>query len=170
MTNKEINANVKKELKNAGYCAKDFRISVKDCLYDSSIRVTVKNPLIKLSDVKNILSHWESYELDQASGEILQGGNTYVFVQYDSHAFDNIPAEYTEKAASVIDDAEKYDGRQIAENKDGVSLHLRKEGNRFRLIECRPGTMANQQTTFFYDASQLSAMLFRFYNLGTAQA
>ena len=49
MTNKEINAAVKSELKAAGYNVKDFRVSVKDSLYDGVIRVTVKKPLRLLS-------------------------------------------------------------------------------------------------------------------------
>lgn len=34
MTNKEINTAVKSELKAAGYNVKDFRVSVKDSLYN----------------------------------------------------------------------------------------------------------------------------------------
>lgn len=170
MTNKEIGAAVKSELKAAGYNVKDFRVSVKDALYDGVIRVTVKNPLVKLSDIKKLLDHWESYEIDQRTYEILQGGNTYVFVQYDIHAFDNLPAEYTERAAAVLGDLERYDGREIATSESGASLHLLQDGSRYRLIECKAGTMAGQQTMFFYDASQLAKMLFRFDNLGTAAA
>lgn len=170
MTNKEINAVVKSELKAAGYSVKDFRVSVKDSLYDRVIRVTVKNPLVKPSDIKKLLDHWESYEIDQRTGEILQGGNIYVFVQYDLHAFDDIPAEYIERAAAVLGDIEKYDGREIAANDSGASLHLLREGKRYRLIECKAGTMAGQETRFFYSASQLAEMLFRFDNLGTSAA
>lgn len=170
MTNKEINSAVKSELKAAGYNVKDFRISVKDALYDGVIRVTVKNPLVKPSDIKELLGHWESYEIDQRTYEILQGGNTYVFVQYDLHAFDNLPAEYTERAAAVLGDMEQYDGREIATNESGASLHLLQDGTRYRLIECKAGTMAGQETHFFYDASQLAEMLFRFANLGTVAA
>lgn len=170
MTNKEINTAVKSELKAAGYNVKDFRVSVKDSLYDGVIRVTVKNPLIKPSDIKKLLDHWESYEIDQRTYEILQGGNTYVFVQYDIHAFDNLPAEYIERAAAVLGDLDRYDGREIAANENGTSLHLLQDGSRYRLIECKSGTMSGQQTMFFYDASQLAEMLFRFDNLGTAAA
>lgn len=170
MTNKEINATVKAELKTAGYSVKDFRVSVKDSLYDGVIRVTVKNPLVRLSDIKDLLAHWESYEVDQRTGEILQGGNTYVFVQYDMHAFDNLPAEYTKRAAAVLGDLEQYDGREIAASESGATLHLLQDGTRYRLIECKAGTMAGQETFFFYDASQLAEMLFRFANLGTAAA
>lgn len=170
MTNKEINAAIKSELTKAGYSVKDFRVSVKDSLYDGVIRVTIKNPLVRPSDIEKLLNHWESYELDQRNGEILQGGNTYVFVQYDLHAFDNIPEEYTERATAILGNMAHYDGREIATNERGACLHLLQDGTRYRLIECEPGTMAGQSTMFFYDASQLAEMLFRFCNNGTAAA
>lgn len=124
MTNMELNKAIKAELKKAGYNTKDFRVSVKDSLYDTTIRIKIKSPYVNLHDVERLLKHRESYELDVASGEILQGGNTYVFIEYDYNAFDLIPHEYEERAEKILNDAENnLDGFEIANN--GVkSLHL----------------------------------------------
>ena len=44
MTNREIGAAIKKELKAAGYNAKDLKVSVKASGYDTAAYITVKNP------------------------------------------------------------------------------------------------------------------------------
>lgn len=98
----------------------------------------------------------------------LYGGNTYVFVEYDLHAFDDLPTEYMERATAIMGDMDRYDGRQIAQNADGASLHLLQDGYRYRLIEVSKTT--RQQTTFLYGVSDLAIALFRFSNLGTAAA
>lgn len=164
MTNKEINAAVKKELKEAGYNTKDFWVSVKDSLYDGVIKVTVKNPYISRVDVEKILKHWESYELDQRTYEILQGGNTYLHVEYASDIIDRIPEEEKEKAVAIL--KSNPDGVQIAKNGE-ISLHAFSEGYRTRVIEFNGRT---QQTIFTYNTADFVLALFRFWNLGTIAA
>lgn len=74
------NANdIKKELREEGISTKGVSIRV-DC---RAIRVWIKNPNVSSSAVKEILSKYESISYCYASGEILSGGNTYVFVHYD---------------------------------------------------------------------------------------
>jgi len=50
--------------------------------YDGSYRVTIKT-WIPLSKVEEIAKSRESYQRDDRTGEILCGGNTFVFVDYD---------------------------------------------------------------------------------------
>ena len=164
MTNKEINAAVKKELKAAGYNTKDFRVSVKDSLYDRVIRVTVKNPYISRAKIEGVLKHWESYEIDQRTAEILQGGNTYLFVEYASDIIDQIPEEEKEKALAIL--KSKPDGVQIAKNGEN-SLHAFSEDYRTRVIEFNG---RSQQTIFTYNSADFVLALFRFWNLGTITA
>jgi|LULO01.1.fsa_nt_gb hypothetical protein len=46
-----------------------------------SIYVTVKVP-IPLEDVEKCCQRFEEYERDEMTGEILAGGNTFVFIGY----------------------------------------------------------------------------------------
>lgn len=78
MTNKEMNAMIKKELKTAGYKASDFSVSVKDCGYSTSIQIKIESPKVNRKKVADILNHWKEIKYDQASGEILEGCNTYL--------------------------------------------------------------------------------------------
>jgi hypothetical protein len=69
---------LKKEILNAtGLKARD--ISVR---YDGSYHVNVKT-IYPLSEIEEIANKKESYQRDEATGEILCGGNTFVFVKYD---------------------------------------------------------------------------------------
>jgi len=72
---KLIRAELKKEL---GLTSKD--VSVKSDLY--AVWVRIKNEDIEIEDVKNIAKKYESIDRCERTGEILQGGNSYVFVQY----------------------------------------------------------------------------------------
>lgn len=74
-----INGNqIKKELKAAGFTGK---ISVTT---DSSIRVTLKDYSMSAEAIKIFLaSKYERISRCEATGEILSGGNRFVFVSYD---------------------------------------------------------------------------------------
>lgn len=74
-----MNANqIKKELKEAGIPTK--KISVR-C--DGSVHVTIKDLSISIEAVEKVVKKHEHYQRDEYNGEILQGGNTFVFVDYD---------------------------------------------------------------------------------------
>ena len=53
--------------------------------YSSSVKVTIKNmkALVLRSKIKEVSSESERYDRDEASGEILMGGNTFIFVDID---------------------------------------------------------------------------------------
>lgn len=103
MTSREMNAKIKATLKEFGYCTKDFKVTVSGSRYDTIIKITVKNPLIRLSNVENAVKGFKEYETDVVTGEILQGGSTFVFVKYDIHAFDNLPDEYAVRAQTALE-------------------------------------------------------------------
>lgn len=71
MTNREIGAAIKKELKAAGYNAKDFKVSVKASGYDTAAYITVKNPGVNRCKVENVLHHWDQIDRDERTGEVL---------------------------------------------------------------------------------------------------
>lgn len=79
MTDTERLTALRKELKEHGY--NNRRVSVR---YDGyAIWVTVKAFDIDKKEIENIAMKYENYSCDERTGEILSGGNTFVFVDYD---------------------------------------------------------------------------------------
>lgn len=70
--------------KELGLKPKDISIRIENCGYSESIRVEIKNLLISKSDIENKLAKYRDVGRCEVTGEILQGGNTYVTVNYNS--------------------------------------------------------------------------------------
>lgn len=78
MTDSERIATIRKALKEHGY--NNRKVSVR---YDGyAIWLTIKNLAIDIKEVEQFAQGYESYERDEFTGEILSGGNTFVFVDY----------------------------------------------------------------------------------------
>ena len=92
MQTKEHAAEIRKALKSKGITSK--QVSVRTSLYSmgSSIRATVKDPGIEIETVREIAESHQRVRYCEASGEILSGGNMFVFVDYSSDA-ENTRAE-----------------------------------------------------------------------------
>lgn len=69
---------LKKELQAAGIPTKGISIRC-----DSSINVKIKDLTVDVDKVKEVLAPYESVRRCDYTGEILQGGNTFLFVSYD---------------------------------------------------------------------------------------
>lgn len=70
---------VKEFLKSKGIETKNIRVSS-----GSSIEVKLLDPKLDYDQIENYLKdEFESYQRDEATGEILSGGNTFVFIDYD---------------------------------------------------------------------------------------
>ena len=100
LSNKELSRAIQNDLKAAGVPRAAYSIRVENCGYSVSVRIKIKDLAILPDDVKRIALHYQEYERD-VSGEILQGGNTYVFVDYDWKTLDDASAPYREKAAAI---------------------------------------------------------------------
>jgi len=77
-----IRAALKKEL---GLSSRDVSVKSNYGGYSSSVNVSIKTTkaLASMSKIKEIGSSKESYERDERSGEILMGGNTFIFTEID---------------------------------------------------------------------------------------
>lgn len=80
---------IKTMLANKGWNKRDFSVKTGG----GSINVTVKNLAIDLDLVKAATEHLAKYSRCEATGEILQGGNTFVFVEYDHMTMRNFTRE-----------------------------------------------------------------------------
>ena len=87
------------ELKQVGIPKKSYKI--KTDIY--SIHITVTDPYVSLEDVRSVVYKYENIHYDEYNGEILQGGNTFVFVEYSDNAFDTVIPEYMSDATAAYD-------------------------------------------------------------------
>lgn len=70
---------VKEFLKSKGIETRNIRVSS-----GSSIEVKLLDPKLDFDQIEALLKEeFESYQRDEATGEILSGGNTFVFIDYD---------------------------------------------------------------------------------------
>lgn len=89
MTTKETAAAIRTALKTAGYRRDVVSVRVSG----GSVEVTVKSATIKFSRVEEIAGKFEKIDRCYATGEILCGGNTFVFVRADEDMMDKRIAE-----------------------------------------------------------------------------
>lgn len=101
MTNKELSTSIKAELKAAGYNVRDFRVSVKNCGYSTSAHVYIKSPTVNRLDVEKVLKRFDQVERDTRTGEVLEGGNLYLFVEYEYGLFEE-PSQAWQSAAAGL--------------------------------------------------------------------
>lgn len=86
MTSTEKAKAIRAALKEAGITSKQVSVRHRYVGYSSSFNITIKDGNISEMQVKNICKRFESYETDERTGEILEGGNDYILVERDNHA------------------------------------------------------------------------------------
>ena len=103
MRGTELKKEIRENVKTLGH--RD--LSVK---YDGSYRVALKK-FVPLSPIEKIAEKRESYQRCEATGDILQGGNTFVFVEYmrwdtnKDQAFSlEVPQEALDQAETALED------------------------------------------------------------------
>lgn len=78
MSNKELSQLIRRELKENGFTSKDVSVRVRSALYDTAVKVTIKNPLVRQSEVEEVAKKFSKVDYDERTMEILAGGNVYV--------------------------------------------------------------------------------------------
>ena len=72
---------IRKELKDNGYTNKQISVRTNG----GHVNVTIKDFSIQKSEIQEMTRKYEYYTRDEMTGEILCGGNTFVFVEYAFH-------------------------------------------------------------------------------------
>lgn len=126
MTNKEMSKAIQEKLKAAGVPRAAYSIRVRYCGYSESVRIDVKDLAVSIYEVKRIALQYQSIDRDERTGEILEGGNTYVFVQYDFDTLEAAQEKYLAQAEGVY-------GHGYAE----VMTHA--NGNTLLYLDTEPG-------------------------------
>lgn len=101
-TNKEIKKEITAELKESGYNSRKVSVSVKDAGWSTKIDITIKDPTVNAHEIEAIVNKRESIDRDERTGEILAGGNTYVFVSYKYGLFDQLASDYLAEAEKAM--------------------------------------------------------------------
>lgn len=95
---KAIRTSIKKDL---GFGPKDVSVRSSNYSMGSSIRVSVKSAdaALKLAEIEAIANPKESVRRCGYSGDILSGGNRFVFVNIDSQAARDVAARFIDPEA-----------------------------------------------------------------------
>lgn len=157
MTNKELKAAIKEELKNAGF-KKGYRLNIRDSLYDTAIKITINDPTINRKEIERIVNKYEKIERDERTGEILSGCNYYVLVEYNYGIFDEVAREYEATAKGAM--LEKGECIRLF---DG--LNLLNVGNRIEISQ--PSEHCRRIVN---DLKELSIFIYKFAKFGTIEA
>ncbi len=107
MTIKEKCAAMRAELKKLGYNSKQVSVRGGYCGYSDRAEITIKDMKADRKAIENVCKKFQSIDYDSASGEILEGGNTYIFVKYDYDTLENAIEEEVNKLDSLMAEIEK---------------------------------------------------------------
>lgn len=121
--NRELGAKIRADLKAAGIPARAVSVRVSDAGYSTSVSVKIKDISVDRAVVEKIANRHEDISYDERSGEILSGGNTYVWVDYDYDTIRNAREQYIEQAQEIIDSHNQpCVGVDVATRADGSRL------------------------------------------------
>ena len=141
MNSKEI----KKYLKENGIDTKNISVKGSTCGYSESYEITIKDININIEKVRELLKTFESYETDERTGEILEGGNTYIFVNYDYNTLKLANEKYNDIVLDIINKKLKEHCKQDIDawnNGDGVlkisnNIIIFRDGNTYEVRESK---------------------------------
>lgn len=93
---------IKKVLKEKGIDTKKVSVRCEPCGYSERVSITLKDINININEVESIVKDFEYIDRDEKSYEILEGGNTYVFVQYDYNIIKEANEKYNPLVIDII--------------------------------------------------------------------
>lgn len=121
---------VKKVLRENNIDTKKISVRSKLAGYDSAICVTLKDLSLPKHLIQKILDkEFSSISYDERCGEILSGGNTFVFVDYDYNLMENAIEEKIPLAKKLVEELNSKDDYwcyELAKN-NNLTLYASKE-------------------------------------------
>ena len=105
-------------LREAGYNQRQVSVREDGGSLEWSFYLTIRDPSVNFKEVEQIAKNCQDISYDSASGEILGGGNTFVFVRVADEVIDAWAKKYTTKVALAIErlkalDPDDYSGVDI---------------------------------------------------------
>jgi len=126
---------VKEILKANGIDTKKISIRMQGYT-DDCFLIKIKDENINIDDVKDIIKKYEIVDRDERTGEILAGGNQYIFVEYDYKLREDVNNKYNDIINNKIEKAKK-DNINIFNN--GCCVELYRDDNINFVIDNRDG-------------------------------
>lgn len=81
----------------------DFSVKKSNCMYSDAFYIYIKQAHININDVEKLARQkFECVDRDERTGEILSGGNTYIFVEYDNQAFEQVSDDFNKNLLNAI--------------------------------------------------------------------
>ena len=100
---------VRKSLKEIGITSKQVSVKSAYCGYSDKLSITIKDLTVNKETVEKVAKQFEEYERDERSGEILEGGNTYVFIDFDYQTLRSAAEEMMPKAKEIFSTKSKLE-------------------------------------------------------------
>lgn len=94
---------IRKALKDRGWNSRKVSVTSSSYSMGSSIRVVIRDVTIPKAAVEAIANEHEKIDRCQYSGEILSGGNRYVFVEYDWRVVEDAAKPYVPAVQAAVD-------------------------------------------------------------------
>lgn len=166
-TNRELSTEIKAILKQNGIKRNEVSVRVSDCGYSTSINIKIKVPTISRRMIQKLLNHYEDIDRDEFNGEILQGGNTYLFVNYDDNVFNSeeVINKYLPLAQKTIDSITETDS--FIKIADGLFYYEDKQTGEKTVRQ----TLSNEPCSRFCDdVINLSQYIYFFMDFGSIKA
>lgn len=110
---KEKVAQIRKDLKAEGITAKQVSVRGKYSLYDESITITIKDIQVNKKNVEAIADKYEKISYDEYNGEILEGGNTYIHVEFDWRVLEEAKKDFMEVAEKIYNESQSCSENEL---------------------------------------------------------
>lgn len=157
MEAKNIAKNIRKELKeNYGYSNNQVNVKTRDA---QVINIIIKDWNVKYKDVEEVAKRNEEYQTDEVTGEILMGGNIFVFVK--NHCVNPAYVEMGKALfQSIEENKEDKEDVCVAFVNDNIKVHLLDIGqkNARYIIDTKK---ERTQSSILYSAEQFAEHLTR---------
>ena len=131
MTIKEKGAAIRAELKKLGYNSRQVSVKTGYCGYSDFAHITIKDLQADFQAVEKACTKFKSIDYDKYSGEILEGCNTYITVNYDNSVLHNAEEKIMPKIEAIISGLDK---EQKNIKKGSVEYVIYKEKDDFFLV------------------------------------
>lgn len=165
MTNKELSLEIRNILKVAGIKRTDLSVKVSDAGYSTAIHIKIKNPEISRRMVEDLVKGYNQVERDEFNGEVLEGSNQYLFVEYEYGLFNRIIDEYIETANNAINSITETN--TTVKIFDGLLYYQDQRTGEKRLMQ---EVKNDRCSRTIYDINELSEYIYRFVKLGSITA
>jgi len=150
---------IKNELKANKITTKQVNIKGSIQGYDEVIKISIKDLSINKLQIENITNKYIEVSRCETSGEILHGGNTYVYIELNKKSIKEGSNDFTEIAKNIINKSKEYKNFYEAFIDGNRSILYSRENNQIRLSEKNDGIGTGLQSFQIFDIDGIAEAL-----------